>query len=163
MRIQGFSICVFATLYSHSLDEKAEHITNDLREHLLLCISPSVTIGLSYFLPFVNIGSDVFIRQNPRILFRNTEFMAVTITQNRFDSNFEAVELVVRDEREGRAGEAAAVDAHSALACQQLLAERDCERHILLFDIARRGHVLQQRPRRHAGFVDVVQERIKIV
>ena len=36
--------------------------------------------------------------------------------EGSFDGGFEAVELVIRDEREGRAGEAAAVDAHRALA-----------------------------------------------
>ena len=69
---------------------------------------------------------------------------------------FELFESIVRDERERRSGEAAAVDADSTFAAEKLLAERDRERHILLLDVPRRGHVLKQRPRRHAGLIDIV-------
>ena len=47
-------------------------------------------------------------------------------------------------------------DTHRALPRKKLLAERDGERHILLLDVPRRGHVLKQRPRRHAGLIDIV-------
>ena len=89
--------------------------------------------------------------------------MAATTTEGSFDGGLEAVELVVRDEREGRAGEAAAVDADSAFTAEKLLAEGNGEGHVLLFDVARRGHVLQKRPRRHAGFVDIMQKSPKVV
>ena len=80
----------------------------------------------------------------------------MTLAEGRFDGGFEAVEFVVRDERERRASEAAAVDADSTFAAEKLLAERDGERHILLLDVPCRGHVLKQRPRRHAGLIDIV-------
>ena len=50
-----------------------------------------------------------------------------------------------------------------AFTAEKLLAERDRECHILLLDVAHWSHILQQRPRRHTGLVDVVQKRIKIV
>ena len=78
--------------------------------------------------------------------------------EGSFDGDLEAVELLIRDERQCRSCEAAAVDADGSLTRQQLLAQRDCERHVLLFDVAGGGHILQQRPRRHTGLVDVVQE-----
>ena len=62
---------------------QAEHITNDLSVRILLCISSSVTISLSYFSLFVNISSDVFLRQNRRILLHNIEF-AVTFLPRTF-------------------------------------------------------------------------------
>ena len=71
--------------------------------------------------------------------------MAVPFSEHSFNASLEAVELVIRDEREGRAGEAAAVDADSTFAAEKLLAERDGERHILLLDVPRRDHVLKQR------------------
>ena len=79
-------------------------------------------------------------------------------SEHSFNARLEALKLVIRDEREGCAGEAAAVDAHRSLAREKLLAERNRKRHVLLLDVARRGHVLQKRPGRHAGLVDVVQK-----
>ena len=76
----------------------------------------------------------------------NCQLMAVALSQNMLDAGLEAIEPVVGDKGDGRTGKAAAVDTDSALALQQLLAQCDCERHILLPDVARRGHVLQQRP-----------------
>ena len=76
--------------------------------------------------------------------------------KNSLDAGLEALEFVVRDERQRRSGEAAAVDADSTFAAEKLLAERDGERHILLLDAPRRDHVLKQRPRRHAGLIDIV-------
>ena len=91
-----------------------------------------------------------------RALCHNFELMAVFISKNVLNAGFEAVEFVVRDERKRRVGEAAAVDADSTFAAEKLLAERDGERHILLLDAPRRDHVLKQRPRRHAGLIDIV-------
>ena len=89
--------------------------------------------------------------------------MAATTTEGSFDGGLEAVELVIRDERQCRSCEAAAVDADGSLTRQQLLAEGNGEGHVLLFDVAGGGHILQQRPRRHTGLIDVVQKRVKIV
>ena len=44
------------------------------------------------------------------------ERMAMARAKGSFDGGFEAVELLIRDEREGCAGEAAAVNSHGALA-----------------------------------------------
>ena len=88
--------------------------------------------------------------------------MAVTLAQNALNAGFEAIEPVVGDKGDRRSGEAAAVDADGALSLQQLLAQSDGEGHVLLLDIARRGHVLQQRPGRHAGGVDQAEECVKI-
>lgn len=76
----------------------------------------------------------------------NCQLVAVTPSENMLDAGLEAGELVIGNERQRRTGKAAAVDTDSALALQQLLAQCDGERHILLLDVARRGHVLQQRP-----------------
>ncbi len=80
----------------------------------------------------------------------------MSFAKGAFDAGFEAVELIIRHERERRSCEAAAMDTHRALTRQQLLAQRDCERHVLLLDAPRRDHVLKQRPRRHAGLIDIV-------
>ena len=54
----------------------------------------------------------------------------MSFAKGSLDGGFEAVELVVRDERESRAGEAAVMDTDRSLTRQHLLAERDRERHI---------------------------------
>ena len=64
--------------------------------------------------------------------------MAATTTKRSLDGSFEAVELVVRDERERRAGEAAAVDADGTLAAEQLLAKRKRQRHVLVLNVPSR-------------------------
>ena len=76
----------------------------------------------------------------------NCQLVAVTPSENMLDAGLEACKPVIGDKRQRRTGKAAAVDTDSALALQQLLAQCDGERHILLLDVARRGHVLQQRP-----------------
>ena len=73
----------------------------------------------------------------------NCQLVAVTLAQNALDAGFEAIEPVVGDKGDRRSGEAAAVDADGALSLQQLLAQSNGEGHVLLLDIARRGHVLQ--------------------
>ena len=79
-------------------------------------------------------------------LAHDLERMAMSRAEGSFDGGLEAVELLIWDERQCRACEASAVDANSAFAAEKLLAERNGERHVLLLDVARRGHVLQQRP-----------------
>ena len=76
----------------------------------------------------------------------NCQLVAVTLAQDTLDAGFEAIEPVIGDECQRCTGKAAAVDADGALSLQQLLAQSDGERHILLLNVARRGHVLQQRP-----------------
>lgn len=67
-------------------------------------------------------------------------------TERGFDASFEPLKLVFRHKRQRCAGKATAVDVDGTFTAKQLLAERDGKRHILLFDVARRGHVLQQDP-----------------
>ena len=62
--------------------------------------------------------------------------MAVALSQNVLDAGLEARKPVIGDKRQRRTGKAAAVDTDSALALQQLLAQCDGERHILLLDVA---------------------------
>ena len=82
--------------------------------------------------------------------------MTATATERCFNGSLELLKLLIRHEGERRSCEAAAVDADSAFTAEKLLAERDGERHILLLNVPRRGHVLKQRPRRHAGLIDIV-------
>ena len=76
---------------------------------------------------------------------------------------FELLKLSIRHKRKNCSRKSAAVDADSTFAAEKLLAERDGERHILLLDVPRRGHVLKQRPRRHTGLVDVAQKGIEMI
>ncbi len=55
-----------------------------------------------------------------------------SIHTNRFES-------IVRDEREGCTSEAASVDTDGSLAREKLLAQRNCERHVLLLDVHTAG------------------------
>ena len=89
--------------------------------------------------------------------------MAAPFAERSLNTSLETLELIIRYKRQRRTGEAAAVDADSTFTAEKLLAESDGERHVLLLDIPCRGHVLQQRPRRKAGFIDVVQKCGKIV
>ena len=86
--------------------------------------------------------------------------MAAFISKNVLNTGLEALELVIWYKCKRRSCEAAAVDADSTFAAEKLLAERDGERHVLLFDVAGGGHILQQRPGRHAGLIDIGQHRI---
>ena len=55
-------------------------------------------------------------------------------SEHSFNARLEALKLVIRDERQCRSCEAAAMDTHRALPRKKLLAERNGERHVLLLD-----------------------------
>ena len=76
-------------------------------------------------------------------LLSDIQHMAGILTQNGLDISFERIKHLQRDKCLNGTGKATTVNTVSAPALQKMLAHGQCQRHILVFLIAGRDHILQ--------------------
>ncbi len=91
------------------------------------------------------------------------QLLCSAVAYCRVNRVFELPKLLIRHKRKNCSSEAAAVDAGGPFAAKQFPTQRQRESHLLMSCCAERRYVLQEFPRCIARFIDVVQERCKIV
>ena len=88
--------------------------------------------------------------------------MALACAQNGLHLSLEGIQLLQRHKGLHGAGKAAAVNADSARAVQEMLCGGNGHSHFLMLLVPGRDDVLQVFPAAGAGFVDQLQEGLKI-